>query len=202
MFILKPSAVLIEPGRFNMEPVAQGLDNPDRERVAVGPELVPPATSAMFPSRRGISVGRSFGKTKGEHSLDFSNAHLDPQRHYCGSLLTLAPTYRPGTNANRNGWVHRRRYLGNLLFLDTPRTAPALVPGRVFNKENATTASPATAEQARTTSSSPVEGNVINRQKANPELPALHREARKSPSTLKLHIPHHSHKTCRRSPYK
>jgi len=83
--------------------------------------------------------------------------------HYCGAL-------RPsdaGTNAIVMGWVHRRRDLGNLLFLDIrDRTGIVQV---VFNKETQPEAH-AKAEQARSEFVVAVEGNVIKRQKANPEL--------------------------------
>src|SRR6266852_4820563 len=65
------------------------------------------------------------------------------------------------------GWVHRRRDLGNLLFLDLrDRTGIVQV---VFNKETQPQAH-AKAEQARSEFVVAVEGNVIKRQKANPEL--------------------------------
>src|ERR1700676_5236396 len=65
------------------------------------------------------------------------------------------------------GWVHRRRDLGNLLFLDLrDRTGIVQV---VFNKETQPAAH-AKAEQARSEFVGAVEGNVIKRQKSNPEL--------------------------------
>src|SRR5713101_40575 len=66
------------------------------------------------------------------------------------------------------GWVHRRRDLGNLLFLDLrDRTGIVQV---VFNKETQPAAH-AKAEQARSEFVVAVEGQVVKRQKANPELP-------------------------------
>src|SRR6195256_2849981 len=65
------------------------------------------------------------------------------------------------------GWVHRRRDLGNLLFLDIrDRTGIVQV---VFNKETQPQAH-AKAEQARGEFVVAVEGQVIKRQKSNPEL--------------------------------
>jgi aspartyl-tRNA synthetase len=65
------------------------------------------------------------------------------------------------------GWVHRRRDLGNLLFLDIrDRTGIVQV---VFNKETQPQAH-AKAEQARSEFVVAVEGSVIKRQKSNPEL--------------------------------
>src|SRR5260370_36460603 len=65
------------------------------------------------------------------------------------------------------GWVHRRRDLGNLLFLDIrDRTGIVQV---VFNKETQPAAH-AKAEQARGEFVVAVEGSVIKRQKSNPEL--------------------------------
>jgi len=83
--------------------------------------------------------------------------------HYCGALR--APD--AGNTAIVMGWVHRRRDLGNLLFLDLrDRTGIVQV---VFNKETQPEAH-AKAEQARSEFVVAVEGNVIKRQKANPEL--------------------------------
>src|SRR3974377_635787 len=65
------------------------------------------------------------------------------------------------------GWVHRRRYLGNFLFLDVrDRTGVVQV---IFNKETQPAAH-AKAEQARSEFVVAVEGKVVKRQKANPEL--------------------------------
>ncbi len=83
--------------------------------------------------------------------------------HYCGALRSSDA----GSNAIVMGWVHRRRDLGNLLFLDLrDRTGIVQV---VFNKETQPEAH-AKAEQARSEFVVAVEGNVIKRQKANPEL--------------------------------
>jgi aspartyl-tRNA synthetase len=83
--------------------------------------------------------------------------------HYCGALRASDA----GSNAIVMGWVHRRRDLGNLLFLDIrDRTGIVQV---VFNKETQP-APHAKAEQARSEFVVAVEGNVIKRQKANPDL--------------------------------
>ena len=84
--------------------------------------------------------------------------------HYCGALRA--------SDADRDaivlGWVHRRRDLGNLLFLDVrDRTGIVQV---VFNKETQPEAH-AKAEQVRSEFVVAVEGKVIARQKANPDLP-------------------------------
>src|ERR1700731_4586879 len=66
------------------------------------------------------------------------------------------------------GWVHRRRDLGILLFLDIrDRTGIVQV---VFNKETQPEAH-AKAEQARSEFVVAVEGKITTRGKANPELP-------------------------------
>src|SRR6202162_970715 len=83
--------------------------------------------------------------------------------HYCGALRA--------SDADKDvvvlGWVHRRRDLGNLLFLDVrDRTGIVQV---VFNKETQPAAH-AKAEKARSEFVVAVEGNVIQRQKANPDL--------------------------------
>src|SRR6202158_2797592 len=83
--------------------------------------------------------------------------------HYCGALRDSDA----GKPAIVMGWIHRRRDLGNLLFLDVrDRTGIVQV---VFNKETQPEAH-AKAEQARSEFVVAVEGNVIKRQKANPEL--------------------------------
>jgi aspartyl-tRNA synthetase len=83
--------------------------------------------------------------------------------HYCGALRA--------SDSNQDvvvlGWVHRRRDLGNLLFLDVrDRTGVVQV---VFNKETQPEAH-AKAEQVRSEFVVAVEGKVIQRQKANPDL--------------------------------
>src|SRR5208282_3028361 len=83
--------------------------------------------------------------------------------HYCGALRASDA----GRDATVMGWVHRRRDLGNLLFLDVrDRTGIVQV---VFNKETQPEAH-AKAEQARSEFVVAVEGHVTKREKANPEL--------------------------------
>jgi aspartyl-tRNA synthetase len=83
--------------------------------------------------------------------------------HYCGALRA--------TDAGRNvvvmGWVHRRRDLGHLLFLDV-RDRLGIVQV-VFNKETQPEAH-AKAEQVRSEFVLAVEGKVLQREKANPEI--------------------------------
>ena len=83
--------------------------------------------------------------------------------HYCGELRAKDE----GRDAIVMGWVHRRRDLGNLLFLDV-RDRTGLVQA-VFNKETQAKAH-AKAEQVRSEFVVAVEGKVVKRQKANPEL--------------------------------
>ena len=83
--------------------------------------------------------------------------------HYCGELRAKDE----GRGAIVMGWVHRRRDLGNLLFLDV-RDRTGLVQV-VFNKETQAAAH-AKAEQVRSEFVVAVEGQVVKRQKANPEL--------------------------------
>ena len=83
--------------------------------------------------------------------------------NYCGALRATDA----GRAATIMGWVHRRRDLGNLLFLDVrDRTGIVQV---VFNKETQPEAH-AKAEQVRGEFVVAVEGKVIQRAKANPEL--------------------------------
>ena len=83
--------------------------------------------------------------------------------HYCGALRA--------TDAGREvvvmGWVHRRRDLGNLLFLDV-RDRSGIVQV-VFNKETQPEAH-AKAEPARSEFVVAVEGKVVKREKANPDI--------------------------------
>ena len=83
--------------------------------------------------------------------------------HYCGALRASDA----GRDATIMGWVHRRRDLGNLLFLDVrDRTGIVQV---VFNKETQPEAH-AKAEQVRSEFVVGVEGKVLQRGKANPEI--------------------------------
>ncbi len=94
---------------------------------------------------------------------------LDPlgnlkRTHYCGALR--------GSDNGREvllmGWVHGRRDLGNLIFIDLrDRTGLAQI---VFNKEHAA-ALHAKASDLRGEYVAAVRGTVAMRQKANPELP-------------------------------
>lgn len=93
--------------------------------------------------------------------LDFSG-NLK-RTHYCGELRASDA----GRDAIVMGWVHRRRDLGNLLFLDVrDRTGILQV---VFNKETQAAAH-AKAEQVRSEFVVAVEGKVVKREKANPEI--------------------------------
>ncbi len=83
--------------------------------------------------------------------------------HYCGELRDTDA----GRDAIVMGWVHRRRDLGNLLFLDVrDRTGIVQV---VFNKETQPKAH-AKAELVRSEFVVAVEGKVVKREKANPEI--------------------------------
>jgi aspartyl-tRNA synthetase len=83
--------------------------------------------------------------------------------HYCGALRARDA----GHDVVVMGWVHRRRDLGNLLFLDL-RDRSGIVQV-VFNKESLPEAH-AKAEQARSEFVVAVEGKVVRREKANPEI--------------------------------
>jgi len=83
--------------------------------------------------------------------------------HYCGNLRAA--------DAEKDvvlmGWVHRRRDLGNLLFIDLrDRTGLAQI---VFNKEQGAAAH-ARAEELRSEYVVAVTGRVVKRQKANPAI--------------------------------
>ncbi|MGH9775900.1 MAG: aspartate--tRNA ligase [Candidatus Acidiferrales bacterium] len=84
--------------------------------------------------------------------------------HYCGALRAA--------DADKNvvlmGWVHRRRDLGQLIFIDL-RDREGIVQV-VFNKE-AHAAAHAKAEELRSEFVVAVEGRVLRRQKPNPDLP-------------------------------
>jgi aspartyl-tRNA synthetase len=83
--------------------------------------------------------------------------------HYCGELRAA----NVGRDALVMGWVHRRRDLGNLLFLDV-RDRSGIVQV-VFNKETQPEAH-AKAEHVRSEFVVAVEGHVLKREKANPEI--------------------------------
>jgi aspartyl-tRNA synthetase len=83
--------------------------------------------------------------------------------HYCGDLRAADA----GRDVVLMGWVHRRRDLGNLIFVDLrDRSGIAQV---VFNKESAPAAH-AQAEQLRTEFVVAIRGRVERRQKPNPDL--------------------------------
>ena len=83
--------------------------------------------------------------------------------HYCGHLRAA--------DADKDvvlmGWVHRRRDLGNLIFIDLrDRSGLAQI---VFNKEQHAAAH-ARAEELRSEFVVAITGRVVKRQKANPDL--------------------------------
>jgi aspartyl-tRNA synthetase len=83
--------------------------------------------------------------------------------HYCGELRAT----HEGAAVVLVGWVHKRRDLGNLIFLDVrDRSGVAQV---VFNKE-LDAAAHAKADQVRPEFVVAVEGRVARRAKPNPEL--------------------------------
>ncbi|HEX4002451.1 MAG TPA: aspartate--tRNA ligase [Candidatus Acidoferrales bacterium] len=83
--------------------------------------------------------------------------------HYCGALR--------GSDADKDvvlmGWVHRRRDLGQLIFIDLRDRAG--IAQIVFNKELHAEAH-AKAETLRSEFVVAVEGRVLRRQKSNPEI--------------------------------
>ena len=85
--------------------------------------------------------------------------------HYCGELRA--------SDADKDvvlmGWVHRRRDLGQLIFIDLRDRAG--IAQIVFNKELHPDAHKK-AEELRSEFVVAVEGKVIRRQKSNPELPS------------------------------
>jgi len=84
--------------------------------------------------------------------------------HYCGAL-------RASDTENEvvlMGWVHRRRDLGQLIFIDLRDRAG--IAQIVFNKEQNPEAH-AKAEDLRSEYVVAVEGRVVRRQKSNPEIP-------------------------------
>ncbi len=85
--------------------------------------------------------------------------------NYCGDLRA--------SDADKDvvlmGWVHRRRDLGQLIFIDLRDRAG--IAQIVFNKELQPEAH-AKAEQLRSEFVVAIEGRVLRRQKANPEIPS------------------------------
>jgi aspartyl-tRNA synthetase len=85
--------------------------------------------------------------------------------HYCGELRA--------SDADKDvvlmGWVHRRRDLGQLIFIDLRDRAG--IAQIVFNKELHPDAHKK-AEELRSEFVVAVEGKVIRRQKSNPEIPS------------------------------
>jgi aspartyl-tRNA synthetase len=83
--------------------------------------------------------------------------------HYCGELRATDV----GQDVVLMGWVHRRRDLGQLIFLDLRDRAGKVQV--VANKERAPEAH-ARAEQLRAEYVVVIEGRVVRREKPNPEL--------------------------------
>src|SRR5256885_11025548 len=82
--------------------------------------------------------------------------------HYCGNLRTA--------DADKDivlmGWVHRRRDLGNLIFIDLrERTGPVQI---VFNKEQHAAAH-ARAQELQAEIVGGITGSAVEMQKANPD---------------------------------
>ena len=96
---------------------------------------------------------------------------------YCGALRA--------SDADKDvvlmGWVHRRRDLGQLIFIDLRDRAG--IAQIVFNKEQNPEAH-AKAEDLRSEFVVAVEGRVVRRQKANPEIPTGEVEV----IAIRLHI--------------
>ncbi len=83
--------------------------------------------------------------------------------HYCGNLRAGDD----GKDVVLMGWVHRRRDLGNLIFIDLrDRTGLAQI---VFNKEQHAAAH-ARAEELRSEFVVAITGRVVKREKPNPDL--------------------------------
>jgi aspartyl-tRNA synthetase len=83
--------------------------------------------------------------------------------HYCGNLRAGDD----GKDVVLMGWVHRRRDLGNLIFIDLrDRTGLAQI---VFNKEQHAAAH-SRAEELRSEFVVAITGRGVKRQKANPDL--------------------------------
>jgi aspartyl-tRNA synthetase len=82
---------------------------------------------------------------------------------YCGALRAADAD----TDVVLMGWVHRRRDLGQLIFIDLRDRAG--IAQIVFNKEQHPEAQ-AKAEELRSEFVVAVEGRVVKRQKANPEI--------------------------------
>jgi aspartyl-tRNA synthetase len=83
--------------------------------------------------------------------------------HYCGGLRAADAD----KDVILTGWVHRRRDLGQLIFIDLRDRAG--IAQIVFNKEQHAEAH-AKAEELRSEFVVAVEGRVVRRQKANPEI--------------------------------
>jgi aspartyl-tRNA synthetase len=84
--------------------------------------------------------------------------------HYCGDLRATDA----GKDVLLMGWVHRRRDLGQLIFIDLRDRAG--IAQIVFNKEQ-NPAAHKKAEELRSEFVVAVEGNVLRRQKANSDIP-------------------------------
>src|SRR6185437_8452187 len=101
-------------------------------------------------------------RTKGTLTLLDTLGNLK-RTHYCGALRASDA----GQDVILMGWVHRRRDLGQLIFIDLRDRAG--IAQIVFNADHPE--AHAKAEDLRSEYVVAVEGKVILRQKPNPELP-------------------------------
>jgi aspartyl-tRNA synthetase len=147
------------PGRSELSPEAIARPDSEQRRPQNHGNFV--ATGRLLESDERKSLAPEGVSYRGANVLDFLG---NLQRtHYCGALRASDA----GHAATVMGWVHRRRDLGNLLFLDVrDRTGIVQV---VFNKETQPSAH-SKAEQARSEFVVAVEGKVVEREKANPDL--------------------------------
>jgi aspartyl-tRNA synthetase len=111
----------------------------------------------------GLRHGSAGCRLKGCETLVLDSLGTLQRTHYSGNLRASDD----GKDVVLMGWVHRRRDLGNLIFIDLrDRTGIAQI---VFNRE-LHAAAHARAEELRSEFVVAVTGRVVKRQKVNPDL--------------------------------
>jgi aspartyl-tRNA synthetase len=128
----------------------------------LGPKKTFPASKEAGYSD-GLRQGSAGGRLKGCGTLVLDSLGTLQRTHYSGNLRASDD----GKDVVLMGWVHRRRDLGNLIFIDLrDRTGIAQI---VFNRE-LHAAAHARAEELRSEFVVAVTGRVVKRQKVNPDL--------------------------------
>src|SRR5580704_2111182 len=121
------------------------------------------ASSKNIPSQHCSNICEPHAKRRGNRRTMLDSLGKLKRTHYCGALRANDA----GTEVVIMGWVHRRRDLGQLIFIDLRDRAG--IAQIVVNKEDHPHIH-AKSEQLRSEFVIAIKGQVIKRQKPNPEI--------------------------------